>query len=438
MTLLHRYRDLIKWILENGGQVGLDIGQVSPDGLRGTLAAQDFSQSDVVAAVPYNCTVDLGPRNDGTAAELTTQLLRLRFEDPEWWAHMQPYFASLPEKSQLYNKHVFQSDHLPLLQDLNMESLVTRVLAWLEEVYTGADTVEPSSRFTSLAHLPGAAKITEEDFAYYASLLDSYSFAFPSDHTGEAKRVLLPLIDLINHHGDPNVELRRDQESSSYVVSALRPIRHGEEVVHRYSWGIERNDKALLDYFFVQEHDPPLLCALDLPGVNVWDTLESASSDHELYGPGGSLCIPEEVERLRSILVRFPTGEDQDAALLESGELTDWRERVIVKFRMLRKRALRLTMEAVQAALLEAQSGAPRVVVPNRGASEELQEPKFLNTEAVEQLAAAAAARPKAGGFSGGAAVIGGEARGGAANVKGEDIKKLEPVLDCWLESGSG
>ncbi len=55
--------------------------------------------------------------------------------------------------------------------------------------------------------------------------LDSYSFAFPSDHTGEAKRVLLPLIDLINHHGDPNVELRRDQESSSYVVSAVRPIR---------------------------------------------------------------------------------------------------------------------------------------------------------------------------------------------------------------------
>lgn len=68
--------------------------------------------------------------------------------------------------------------------------------------------------------------------------------------------------------------------------------RRGEEVVHRYSWSIERNDKALLDYFFVQEHDPPLLCALDLPGVNVWDGLESPSNDHELYGPGGPLCIP--------------------------------------------------------------------------------------------------------------------------------------------------
>ncbi len=68
------------------------------------------------------------------------------------------------------------------------------------------------------------------------------------------------------------------------------------------------------------------------------------------------------------------------------------------------------------------------MVLPDLGASEELQEPKFLNAEAVELIAAAAAARPKAGGFSGGAAVIGGEAQVGGANVKGEEVKKLEPV----------
>ncbi len=28
--------------------------------------------------------------------------------------------------------------------------------------------------------------------------------------------------------------------------------RRGEEVVHLYSWSLERNDKSLLDYFFVQ------------------------------------------------------------------------------------------------------------------------------------------------------------------------------------------
>lgn len=46
----------------------------------------------------------------------------------------------------------------------------------------------------------------------------------------------------------------------------------------------------------------------------------------------------EEAERLTDILVRFPTSEQEDAALLESGKITDWRARKIIEFRMLRKR----------------------------------------------------------------------------------------------------
>ena len=45
----------------------------------------------------------------------------------------------------------------------------------------------------------------------------------------------------------------------------------------------------------------------------------------------------------------FPTTEDEDANLLDSGELTDWRDKVIVKFVMLRKRALRLTIQVIAA-----------------------------------------------------------------------------------------
>ena len=51
------------------------------------------------------------------------------------------------------------------------------------------------------------------------------------------------------------------------------------------------------------------------------------------------------MRRLTKILMSFPTTEDEDASLLDSGELTDWRERVILKFLMLRKRALRLTIQ---------------------------------------------------------------------------------------------
>lgn len=54
------------------------------------------------------------------------------------------------------------------------ESLIIRVMEWLDEVYTGAATVEPQYRFTSLAHHPGAADISREDFAYYTALVRQF------------------------------------------------------------------------------------------------------------------------------------------------------------------------------------------------------------------------------------------------------------------------
>lgn len=54
--------------------------------------------------------------------------------------------------------------------------------------------------------------------------LDSYSFSFPTDGE-EARRVLLPLLDLINHDGQGNTLVTRHLESRTYRATALRPIR---------------------------------------------------------------------------------------------------------------------------------------------------------------------------------------------------------------------
>lgn len=55
--------------------------------------------------------------------------------------------------------------------------------------------------------------------------MDSYSFNFPNDGDEILRVQLVPLLDLINHGDDPNIALSRDQDSSSYVATALRPIR---------------------------------------------------------------------------------------------------------------------------------------------------------------------------------------------------------------------
>lgn len=72
--------------------------------------------------------------------------------------------------------------------------------------------------------------------------------------------------------------------------------------------------------------------------------------------------------RLAMKLASFATTESQDRAALERNRnpIRDWRERMLVEFRLLRKQALRLTTEAITAALKAPQqaSSAQEVMLP--------------------------------------------------------------------------
>ncbi len=71
--------------------------------------------------------------------------------------------------------------------------------------------------------------------------------------------------------------------------------------------------------------------------------------------------------RLATKLASFPTTESQDRAALERkrNPIKDWRERTIVEFRMLRKEALRLTIDAIKAALQAPKKSAAAAPTPS-------------------------------------------------------------------------
>ena len=59
----------------------------------------------------------------------------------------------------------------------------------------------------------------------------------------------------------------------------------------QYNPSLERNNRTLLSYFFVQEHDPPPLCLLDLPEHGRDGNAPGPlPTDDALYGPGGRFC----------------------------------------------------------------------------------------------------------------------------------------------------
>ncbi len=124
---------------------------------------------------------------------------------------------------------------------------------WTRDVWGGNATLEPHQMFPQLLKekLPGADKITYEDFKHIASLVGptcehlrlctetagshaeprscaqtaTYSFVFP-DSKNEYKRVMLPLFDLINHKGEgANTYVGKDATTGSYHLITTKNIK---------------------------------------------------------------------------------------------------------------------------------------------------------------------------------------------------------------------
>ncbi|BDA50257.1 hypothetical protein COCOBI_15-3860 [Coccomyxa sp. Obi] len=345
---------LLIWIQQNEGQVDLEVGAVNEEGLRGTKAMRDMQQYQVAVKLKKYMAVPLAEWNKSTE-ENTLVLLKKRFNEPEWDKVMEPYWGSLPQRGEVITKELFPPAKLGLLQDPSMAAFVRVHQDFARNVLRGAKPHVVKDVRAMLGR-----DISLEEFKYWASLVASYAFTFPDDTNPEKQvRVMLPLIDMINHANidEANLKLFQD-ENGDYIAYTTRAVKKGEELRHTYHVTCERNDHTLFHYGFVQDLPEPKLAAQDLPSGNLY--VESAHSEAD-YEVGGPLATEEELQRLKDILAAFPTTEAEDERLLTGGgwmdkllgrkPLTDDVERLFVKYRMLRKKALRLTIERLRANL---------------------------------------------------------------------------------------
>ncbi|CAL8468706.1 g8246 [Coccomyxa elongata] len=331
-----------------GATVHLTVGPVNDGGLRGTVATKDLASGDLVLQIPNSATIDVG---DYTlpGAELAVALFRRQLSDPKWNASFEPYWKSLPEVGTLMSKEVWDNaEHRALLQNDYMASYAEVNANWTRDVWGGNATLEPHQMFPQLLkeNLPGADKITYEEFKHVASLTATYSFVFP-DQKNEYKRVLLPLFDLINHKGEgANTYVGKDATTGSYHLITTKNIKKGEEISHCYNWDNERNDYSLINYFFIQTLIPPRLCALDLPNGSLDGGFVEPD---DRYLPHEKGAIQELIAQFQARLKKFPTTEGEDEKILaDKGSKLDWVSRRIIDFRRERKRTLRLTIERLK------------------------------------------------------------------------------------------
>jgi len=140
------------------------------------------------------------------------------------------------------------------------------------------------------------------------------------------------------------------------IIRARVPIKKGEELFLAYLPGLDhRNDVSLTGYGFIRSLERPLLPASDLPTFDIEQPYEATPlTDNVFYGPEGSYNTEEELERLKTLLAECPTTLADDEALLsgekidEAIDLTDPKFRIIVRYRVERKKALISAIEAIE------------------------------------------------------------------------------------------
>lgn len=274
--------------------------------------------------------------------------------DPSFNTTFAAYIRSLPTPDELFTPELWTKKHLSMLQNPELEALAEYVIGGTEDVYHGSFT---EAVYEPMSQLMGNDTVVSlGEFKYVSALLSSRYFGIGMEEYDEhgaekVAYVLAPAVDLVNHANSdaPDLNAYHTVYQGTLKLRALRPIAKGEEIRIDYQPGVvHRNDMSLLVYGFVQERDPPLMCSIDLPTYDSDEPYaQTPATDADFYGPGGEWNTEEEYVRLEVLLKGAETTEDEDRVLLESGAVSDWRERMLVRFRMMRKEAIRRSMNAI-------------------------------------------------------------------------------------------
>jgi hypothetical protein len=193
-------------------------------------------------------------------------------------------------------------------------------------------------------------EMTLETFGHLAALVRSRDFIVHTRDRGDVT-YLLPIMDMINHEYGDRANVGMPKNNGTHMTQrALRAIAKGEEMTWNYNPNTcHRNDIVMITYGFVLDQEPPLLPSYDIPDFEQRKAEgKYPESDEEYYGPGGNYNTVDERMRLNNLLNAMPTTVEEDEVLLKSGTLANWKEEMLVRYRMARKRALRRAIGLIE------------------------------------------------------------------------------------------
>jgi hypothetical protein len=281
-------QDFLGWAIANGiegldgdkSKIGLFVGNNNE---RGIAATAPIRRNETFSKIPLRLAITDDP-DDGESntlvgkdapwsVRLACKLLRLKSQGPAspWY----PYLNSLPTAVPAPLLNFSWED----VQSIAYEPARRQFekTAWIV-----------SSAWTSLP--PGAASVgteqqlpSREEFDWAISVVHSRTFGTAGKGGGVGVRMLVPLVDMLNHSGDRDLSTTSNASSNSkgggsqepvptatdnvrwdvvskiggeffMVLTATRDIQQGEELL--LSYGERNNDDFFLHYGFIPARNP--------------------------------------------------------------------------------------------------------------------------------------------------------------------------------------
>ena len=260
---------LVKWLEDGRGFSSSVTVDTNSQGLRGLYAKNYIKSGQIIVEVPYNSALLVGDTtwinevddvgdvlgSDGWSKDDVDDVyqglhfLRNFVENCEYYA---PYVDNLPQIPSSGDEAGLTPDFWSseIIAGLEVSSLVKQIRVRkqiVEEVARKMDVNENELRWATFM-------VRSRRFTTWNMIDDPNSkkegtffgvFPLRRNKIEQRQGFLLPLIDMANHAHNPNAGLKicvnrmtRDfDDTSSFALSALRPIKKGEEVTISYGEG---------------------------------------------------------------------------------------------------------------------------------------------------------------------------------------------------------
>ena len=202
-------------------------------GMRGLYARRSIAEGETIVEIPYENCVDLGNQyggggmgGGGDPTLLVPALLDRMAEDGPYL----PYFKLLGTEGEILCTDYWDDETLDMLQ---LPFIKAETLRRREKL----EAIPGSSRERKLAAL---------------TFITSRVLTVEGEEEGPFHKLLIPLLDLANHHPNSrHILTGRAIPTGTLKIVAGRDVRENEEILIKY--GTEGNDRFVQDYGFLQE-----------------------------------------------------------------------------------------------------------------------------------------------------------------------------------------